>query len=177
MILGGTIITSDENLEKLKEKENRKKSKPQQEKNDNIILKKKGRPKKINNRSSLLDSAGFDEDENIILPIQDEIQACIDESILIKEIEEEDENVENENTENKKKFEKRARNHSKRWMEWKEFVEGNDKLKIENIKDNEILIKNKRKRETFYDQPYVEDEEMKKKIHSEDLNLETNMLK
>jgi hypothetical protein len=38
-------------------------------------------------------------------------------------------------------------------------------------------MKTKRKREAFEDQEFQEDEKLKKKFYSEDLNLETNMLK
>jgi hypothetical protein len=80
-----------------------------------------------------LPSINSEQDENIILPIPDEISACLNESILVKEIKEENENIEIKNH-----FEKRIRNHSRRWLEWKEYIDRSNELNIENIYDNEI---------------------------------------
>jgi hypothetical protein len=82
-------------LKNLKEKDNKKKAKPEQILNENDNVKRKGRPKKFRKITST--EVNIEEKENIIEPIQDEIEAWIDESILVKEVvEEENENIETE---------------------------------------------------------------------------------
>jgi hypothetical protein len=147
-------------LKNLKEKDNKKKTKPQQILNENYNVKRKGRPKKFRKTNST--EVNIEEKENIIEPIQDEIQAWIDESILIKEVEEEeDENIETEYEKFcSKKIVKRIRKHSRRWEEWKISTNEDYHFESENICQNENITKSKRKREVFEDQEFQEDEKL-----------------